>query len=123
MSVPPQDHLLAAYGTLRPGEPNEHIMEGMDGTWTPALIRARLYPSGVGRAGGYPGVVLDPAADPVPVQLFCSADLPEQWDRLDDFEGPGYRRVPVQAEAPMQDQTVTAWIYELAPEAVPPQRD
>lgn len=118
MSVP-QDHLLATYGTLRPGEPNEHIMEGMDGTWTPGLMRAHLYASGVGRAEGYPGVILDPAAEPVPVQLFSSADLPEHWDRLDEFEGPGYRRVPVQVEVPVEEETVTAWTYELVPEAVP----
>ena len=43
----------------------------------------------------------------------------EQWDRLDDFEGPGYRRVPVQVEVPVEEETVTAWIYELVPEAVP----
>lgn len=116
-----QDHLLATYGTLRPGESNEHIMEGMDGTWTPALIRARLYPSGVGRATGYPGVVLDEGAEPVPVQLFASADLPEHWARLDEFEGPGYRRVPVEVEVPVEEKTLTAWIYELVPEAVPPE--
>lgn len=114
-----RDHLLATYGTLRPGEPNEHIMAGMDGSWSPAVVHGRLYASGVGRATGYPGVVLDESAEPVPVQLFASADLPAHWGRLDEFEGPGYRRVPVRVRVPVEERTLTAWIYELVPEAVP----
>jgi gamma-glutamylcyclotransferase (GGCT)/AIG2-like uncharacterized protein YtfP len=39
--------------------------------------------------------VLDPEAEAVPVLLFECADLPKEWARLDEFEGPDYQRVVV----------------------------
>ncbi|WP_295016844.1 4a-hydroxytetrahydrobiopterin dehydratase [uncultured Micrococcus sp.] len=55
----------------------------------------------------------------VPAQLLVSADLPEHWDRLDAFEGAGYRRVP--AVVALDDDAVRpAFLYELVPDAVPP---
>ena len=61
---------------------------------------------------GFPGLVLDPQAPPVAVQLFESADLPRHWNRLDEFEGAEYRRVAAQVSTPEGD--VTAWIYVVA---------
>lgn len=117
-------HALAAYGTLAPGRSNAHVMDGVRGTWTPGTVRGVHHASGVGAATGYPGVVLaghapaDAVTD-VPAQLLVSADLPDHWDRLDAFEGPGYRRVP--AVVALQDDAVRpAFLYELVPDAVPP---
>lgn len=115
---------LAVYGTLAPGESNAAVMAGMAGTWTHGTVRGRRHDSGVGAATGYPGVVLQPAPEAgpavdVPVRLFTSADLPAHLERLDAFEGPGYRRTTVLVT--LQDGTRRpAWIYELAPDAVPP---
>ncbi|GAB94852.1 gamma-glutamylcyclotransferase (GGCT)/AIG2-like uncharacterized protein YtfP [Kineosphaera limosa] len=116
---------LAVYGTLAPGGPNEHHLAGMAGSWTPGSVRGHLYPDGWGAALGYPGIVLDPHGPAVPVQVFDSPDLPDHWERLDTFEGPGYRRVPVQvttgpggdASAEVSSETdggLTAMIYALA---------
>ena len=56
------EHRLAVYGTLAPGEPNHHQMDGMTGEWIPGVVRGRLFMvgwggemvdanSGVGRRG------------------------------------------------------------------------
>ena len=45
-----------------------------------------------------------------------STDLEQHLRRIDDFEGPGYRRVEV--EVTYDDgSTGTAWLYEADPEA------
>jgi gamma-glutamylcyclotransferase (GGCT)/AIG2-like uncharacterized protein YtfP len=106
------DHRLAVYGTLAPGRENHHQMAGMAGTWRPGSVRGHLVPEGWGAALGYPALMLDPAGPLVPVQLFESADLPAHWPRLDDFEGPGYRRTPVTVA--LDDGPIEAWIYAAA---------
>ena len=49
---------------------------------------------GWGASLGHPAMVLDPAGPSIDVQVLESPDLPAHWSRLDDFEGPGYERVP-----------------------------
>jgi hypothetical protein len=44
---------------------------------------------------GFPGLILDPSG-PIEVYIFESSDLPDHWSRLDEYEGPGYRRVVTQ---------------------------
>ena len=84
---------LFVYGTLAPGEPNEHVLADMKGTWQPATIRGQLLEQGWGAALGYPGIILDDSEDEVPGLLFSSDELAGHWSRLDEFEGPGYERV------------------------------
>ncbi|MET3712279.1 gamma-glutamylcyclotransferase (GGCT)/AIG2-like uncharacterized protein YtfP [Sphingomonas trueperi] len=86
---------LATYGTLAPGRPNAHLLNGIDGTWRQGKVRGHLIEEGWDAAIGYPAIVLDEAAPQVVVHLFTSADLPVHRPRLDAFEGKGYRRVPV----------------------------
>jgi gamma-glutamylcyclotransferase (GGCT)/AIG2-like uncharacterized protein YtfP len=61
---------------------------------------------------GYPALVLDPAGPTVAVQVFTSSDLPDHWDRLDAFEGAGYRRVAITVQTHVG--TVRSSIYVLA---------
>ncbi len=104
---------LATYGTLAPGQINERELAELDGTWISGEVRGRLVDAGWGAALGCPGIVVDPSGEPVAVQVFTSPDLPDHWDRLDAFEGPGYRRVstPVQTT----NGVIQASIYELEP--------
>ena len=106
------DHRLATYGTLGPGRSNHHHVAGIAGRWFTGTVTGRLLPEGWGAALGYPALVLDPAGDPVAVHVLESADLPAHWARLDAFEGPGYRRVPVAVRT--VDGDVVASLYELA---------
>jgi gamma-glutamylcyclotransferase (GGCT)/AIG2-like uncharacterized protein YtfP len=109
------DTRLAVYGTLAPGRSNHHQLSGLSGAWIAGSVRGRLIEKGWGVDHGYPAIILDPAGPEVAVQLFVSADLAAHWQRLDEFEGDGYRRVPVMvtsAEGPVE-----AWIYAEAGEA------
>ena len=103
---------LATYGTLAPGRSNHDQLGGLAGNWSRGSVRGDLYDSGWGAAEGFPGLVLNPSGKSVEVDLFLSNDLPAHWDRLDAFEGEGYRRV-VTAVA-TADGLVEASIYVLA---------
>lgn len=97
------DRALAVYGTLAPGEENHHAMLGIDGTWVDGFIFGYKFEVTWGGADGYPGVVLDPNGNRVPVTVMVSDDLDKHWRRLDDFEGPGFRRVVVDVYGPATD--------------------
>ena len=84
---------LATYGTLALGRVNHHQLSDLTGEWHQGMVKRWLIEAGWGAALGYPGLVLDPKADDVAVHVFSSPDLPQHWQRLDGFEGPGYRRV------------------------------
>lgn len=108
---------LAVYGSLAPGAPNHHVLGSIkDQSWQAAALRARIIPNAA--YGEFPGAVIDPDAPPVPVHLLSSPDLPNHWPRLDDFEGPAYRRtvVPVtlNSDLPVGSPIIiTASIYLL----------
>jgi gamma-glutamylcyclotransferase (GGCT)/AIG2-like uncharacterized protein YtfP len=76
-------------------------------------VRGKLLQEGWGAAVGYPGIILDVGGTRVDVQLFESTDLPDQWTRLDEFEGSGYRRTVTTVSTADGDRL--AFIYELAP--------
>jgi len=99
------------YGTLRRGGSNAFRMDA--GEWLgSATVRGRLY-----KIDWYPGLVLDPAGDPIPGDLFEVGVA--QLAELDEFEGVSaaevegsvYRRVETIATRP-DGSTVTAWIWE-----------
>lgn len=103
---------LFVYGTLAPGRSNAHVLAGLDGTWEPGTVRGVLFPEGWGAAQGYPGLVLDPSAEPVRGLVFTSAQLAHEWPRIDAFEGAGYRRVVAQVLLDGGGR-VPAFLYEL----------
>ena len=103
---------LFVYGTLAPGETNEHVLKDITGHWRYAHVRGKLYQSGWGAALGFPGIVLDVQADFVKGKLFSSSELEKHWDRLDEFEGEGYQRVLTSVYL-KNDQDLKAYIYEL----------
>ena len=107
------DQRLASYGSLAPGRVNHHQLAGMQGQWRRGTVRGKLMPAGWGSAIGYPGLILDPAGPLVEVQVFESMDLPSHWSRLDEFEGPAYRRVVTQVGT--EEGDLSACIYVVAP--------
>jgi len=111
-SLPGPNHRLAVYGSLAPGRPNHHQMNGLSGRWIKGTVRGRLLQEGWGAELGYPGIVLDPGGPTVGVQLFESPDLSDHWSRLDEFEGPGYRRTVTAVSTAEGD--LPASIYVLA---------
>ena len=107
---------IAFYGTLRQGAENHYEVRSIPGVWHVATVRGWVYDITWGPADGYPGISLDPDAPVVEVDVLVSDDLEKHLQRLDDFEGPGYRRVEV--DVTLDDGTsAPAWIYEADPEA------
>jgi gamma-glutamylcyclotransferase (GGCT)/AIG2-like uncharacterized protein YtfP len=106
---------LVAYGTLAPGRPNHHQLDGLHGRWLEGRVRGTLVQQGWGAALGYPALILDPEGSTIEVQIFESADLPSHWPRLDDFEGPGYQRVAVPVET--ADGRLESSIYVHKPDS------
>jgi gamma-glutamylcyclotransferase (GGCT)/AIG2-like uncharacterized protein YtfP len=100
---------LATYGTLAPGRPNHHQLDGLDGRWFEGQVCGTLVESGWGAHLGYPALILDFEASAINVHVFESVDLPAHWSRLDEFEGPGYRRVATQVRTSFGE--VWAFIY------------
>jgi gamma-glutamylcyclotransferase (GGCT)/AIG2-like uncharacterized protein YtfP len=86
---------LASYGTLAPGRQHHDQLTGLRGRWVPGFVLGRRITITWGASVGYPGLILDPAGEPVEVAVFLSGDLPAHWQRLDAFEGPDYRRTRV----------------------------
>lgn len=86
---------LAVYGTLMPGEVNHHVVAPMGGTWIRGTVRGELHATGWGTTYGFPALRWHPDAGAVNVQMLTSEHLPAAWEKLDAFEGSGYRRIIV----------------------------
>jgi gamma-glutamylcyclotransferase (GGCT)/AIG2-like uncharacterized protein YtfP len=109
------DTRLAVYGTLAPGRVNHHQISNLAGSWQRGRVKGKLFPCGWGAALGFPGLILDPLGPSVDVDIFESADLPNHWARLDEFEGSGYRRLVTTVNTEGGGDR-SAWIYVLAEE-------
>lgn len=103
---------FAAYGTLGPGKPNHHHVSEILGTWSIGRVQGTLREQGWGAELGFPGIVLDESGNWVEVDILESEELANHWERLDEFEGPGYRRVS--CEVLTLTGSITAFIYEIA---------
>jgi len=86
---------LAVYGSLAPGESNQHILTPIQGSWSRGSVYGFLNDAGWGTGIGYRSLVWDPDGREVAVQVFESPELPKHWARIDDFEGSDYRRILV----------------------------
>lgn len=88
---------LAVYGTLAPGRGNHAHVAALDGDWEPARLRGELE----WLTEDVPRLRWRPGAATLAGWLLSSDDLPASWPRLDDLEGPAYRRglVPVEVSA------------------------
>ena len=103
---------LFVYGTLAPGRANEHVLSDIAGTWSKGSVRGQLLQEGWGAERGYPGIVVDPAAELVHGFVLASDALTNEWERLDDFEGAEYERVVAEVELE-GGQVVPAFLYQI----------
>ena len=105
---------LATYGSLSPGEINHNQLSSLKGRWLKGTVHGKMMNAGWGDAMGFPGLILDSTGPEVNVNIFESDELPQHWFRLDEFEGPEYRRVLTQVLTP--GGTIEAHIYVIADE-------
>ncbi|PJG44171.1 hypothetical protein XA39_04275 [Acinetobacter tandoii] len=104
---------LFVYGTLGPNRPNAHILEKIGGTWAEAYVHGELQDKGWGAELGFPGIVLKDDAPAVHGFVFFSDNLAQHWTVLDEFEGDGYVRSPVQASLVSTGEQIDTWVYSL----------
>ncbi|MEB3753679.1 gamma-glutamylcyclotransferase family protein [Acinetobacter sp. MD2(2019)] len=107
---------LFAYGTLRPNQPNAHILEKVGGEWQKAWVHGTIHNLDWGPDSGLPALVLDPSVTLVDGLLFTSDTLDEHWPMLDEFEGFQYQRVLVDVKLESGDW-IQAWTYQMNPNA------
>jgi gamma-glutamylcyclotransferase (GGCT)/AIG2-like uncharacterized protein YtfP len=86
---------LAVYGSLAPGKSNHERIAHLKGTWSDGYVEGKLVKAGWGSARGFPALHWKPGAGRVPVWVLESAELPEAWAALDEFEGSDYTRILV----------------------------
>ncbi len=103
---------LATYGTLAPGRINNHQLADLVGFWRQGTLRGRLVEAGWGAKLGYPGLILDPSGQIIEVHIFESPELPHHWQRLDAFEGIGYRRVITRVATMDGDLDVSIYVID-----------
>jgi gamma-glutamylcyclotransferase (GGCT)/AIG2-like uncharacterized protein YtfP len=83
---------LVVYGTLSPGEANESVLAGVEGTWEPVRLEGTQWTDEY----GLPRFRWEPmTGTQTSAKLLRSAMLPQHWSRLDQFEGNTYRRILV----------------------------
>ena len=107
---------LAAYGSLRPGEPNHWVVNRIKGTWVPGVVRGWVFELTFGPAEGYDGFVPDPDGGEVEVDVLVGPDLEKRWREIDDFEGPGYERRTIDVRL-TSGETIEASVYVALTEA------
>ena len=103
---------LATYGTLAPGRPNHHQVAHLKGRWISGVVKGHLLRAGWGASLGFPGLVLDDNGQSIEVDILESSDLPQHWERLDEFEGEGYSRV--ETVVATEHGTLSVSIYVLS---------
>lgn len=101
---------LAVYGTLAPGEENHWVLRPVVGQWQPGTVRGWTFEIGWGAAEGYPGFLPDAEGNEIAVQVLVSDRLDRHWREIDDFEGPGYERQPIQVRLD-DGEVIEAQIY------------
>lgn len=106
---------LAVYGSLAPGRPNHHHLADISGRWRDGWVEGVLHDRGWGAAQGFPGIRLERGGPRVKVHVLESYELARHWDRLDDFEGEEYCRVPIDILG-LDTVPVAGWIYALKTE-------
>ena len=103
---------LFVYGTLAPGQPNEHVLREIGGSWEAGTVTGRLRQAGWGAGLGYPGIDLDEDGDEIQGFVFSSEKLVDYWGMLDEFEGEAYERVVTEVRL-KDNRRVDAYIYKL----------
>jgi gamma-glutamylcyclotransferase (GGCT)/AIG2-like uncharacterized protein YtfP len=105
---------LFVYGTLAPGQPNAHILRGVNGKWQPAAVRGLLKEIGWGANMGYSGIELGEEYPWVNGMVLSSDNLDDFWEALDEFEGEDYQRVLTKVRM-AHGEWLMAYVYQLAP--------
>jgi gamma-glutamylcyclotransferase (GGCT)/AIG2-like uncharacterized protein YtfP len=103
---------LFVYGTLAPSKANHSVLADIPGSWEAASLKGKLLDEGWGSEFGCPGIVPTDEGEEVRGFLFSSDHLTEQWPKLDEYEGTGYKRVLVMVKSESGEK-MEAYVYAL----------
>lgn len=103
---------LFVYGTLRPGESNQHYLAAIPGKWLNASIRGIHFPQGYGATDGYPVLVPTHQGPPIPGLILEASFTQDHWQMLDDFETEAYERILSTVETE-EGRQLNAFVYIL----------
>ncbi len=101
---------LAVYGSLAPGETNHWVVSRIKGEWKRGTVAGHVFEITWGAAEGYLGFLPDDEGPPIDVAVLTSNELDKKWREIDDFEGPGYERRPIEVHLD-SDERCDAQIY------------
>lgn len=102
------EHLIV-YGSLAPGGPNHGLLADLQGEWIEGWVTGELLERGWSAAMSYPALRWCPGGDEVAAWLFRSPELPDHWQRLDEFEGLEYQRIL----APFRTGAGEVWVGNI----------
>jgi gamma-glutamylcyclotransferase (GGCT)/AIG2-like uncharacterized protein YtfP len=96
---------LVAYGTLRPGGPNEEMLKEFGGDWQSCCVHGTIQ-----ERNSLIFFRWQPRSNPIEAMLFTAPRLAEAWEWLDRFEGSRYQRhlIPVQTNG----KSLVANVYD-----------
>ncbi len=103
---------LFVYGTLCPGQRNNHLLKAVGGSWQSATVNGTLNNGGWAAAQGCPAIILDEHGRGVEGFVFTSENLSDHWAALDEFEGEAYQRVMAKVKL-IDGSRIEAYIYAL----------
>ena len=83
---------LFVYGSLKPNEKNDFLLNSINGTWRTAFTYGFIKKINFGSKEIYDALILDNNGDRVEGYLFYSYALKNLWKKLDIFEGSNYKR-------------------------------
>ena len=83
---------LFVYGTLQPGQHNEHLLARIEGTWRQASVTGSLEYRTSHEGWQYPVLSISEQGYTVQGLIFTSKYLEHNWAVLDAFEGDEYTR-------------------------------
>src|SRR5687768_13355009 len=104
---------LFSYGSLQPGEQNEHMLHHISGLWRDGFVHGDVAPTGWGASFGFPVLTPDYTAQKPQVhgKLFTSPGLTDHWDVLDEFEGEDYARLLTVVYFNSPEAITVAYVY------------
>lgn len=84
---------LFVYGTLQPGQSNEHVLKNLNGKFEKATLSGFTFDRIWEQQSGYPGLIKAKPTNKVSGFLFTAVNLSKHWHILDSFETEMYQRI------------------------------
>ena len=103
---------IFVYGTLQPGKQHEEIFKKIKGSWKKGFIFGKLINISKGSNYGYPVIKIKKKGDKIFGMVFKSKNLDKIINKVDVFEGQGYRRIITSVNL-INGSKINSYVYTL----------